>query len=297
MQSRYTGLETVKELTMSCIPVRPLKPGKKAPWPDASGAAQTYAAWRGEEAQTWFRQHPEANMGACLSPIDASPIVVVDVDLSDVPTNEHQRVWARLAAVDVVRCPTTWIQRTGRGNFQFFYFLSAFEQPPLRHTNADGLHIDLLSNGYVVVPPSNTNLEPPKHPGAKGGGPYQWVRGYDPWTVPLSDLTAAPPKLLAWWQSLTATSTLPPSAPLSVEGTGNITEYRNVTLTRMAGALSVKYGPDESGRRLRRINLERCVPPLPEREVATIIASIGKREDTGRAKDLGADTSELRFLR
>lgn len=283
--------EAAREFARNLIPVRPLRPGRKPPLPDASGAAMTLAD--PDQALEFFQQHPEANLGACLAPIGGSPIIVVDIDLCDLPVEKHESVWQLLRDLGLSSKDPVWIQRTGRGNTQVFYFVGPLYSQggdaaiPLRHTNAQGLHIDLLSNGYVVVPPSNTKDEPPKTPGGIGGGPYLWVKEHSPEALALIDLAPIPVPLLDWWRQLAGpqrpAKTDVPSAPGGLDSVADllktkITSYRNVTLTKIAGLLAQKHPASVVHDLLNSINQSHCVPPLQSHEVEAIASSIGGRE-------------------
>ena len=58
-------------------------------------------------------------------------------------------------------------------------------------TTQAGAALDLMTRGFVLRPPSNTNLEP------QGGGPYTWIKDHSPWGAPLTDLEPPPPQLLS----------------------------------------------------------------------------------------------------
>ena len=289
------------ELASNLIPIRPLKPGLKRPWPGPDGKALTLG--HPDLVEAFYRQHPEANVGACLAPIDHSPIIVVDIDICDVAEPERVKVWAHLKALGVSTQDTVWVQRTGRDNWQVFYWaLELGDTLPLRHIDAGGMHVDLLANGYVVAAPSNTRDEPPRTPGTKGGGPYRWVGGRSPWDYGLSSVSEPPPALMQWWRdevALLPDPTISRTAPADYRNNGlsavaglPITAKRNVTLTSIAGVLARTVGPSELAVQLREINRMRCIPPLPDREVEAIIRSINGREDRrpgSHLKDDGID--------
>lgn len=66
-----------------------------------------------------------------------------------------------------------------------------------------------------------------------------------------------------------------------------ITEYRNNTLTSIAGTLRNKgLNEEEIHAVLTRINEERCVPVLPEHEIDSIARSIAKHEAGDPARDV-----------
>ena len=278
--SNHGPRETALELASNLIPIRPLRPGLKRPWPGLDGKALTLG--HPDLVAAFYEKHPEANVGACLAPIDHSPIAVVDIDICDVAPEERQKVWTLLGSLGVSTKDTVWVQRTGRDNWQVFYWVLDMELP-LRHIDAGGMHIDLLANGYVVIAQSNTKDEPPKTPGVKGGGPYRWVPSKSPWDYSLSSVSEPPKALIAWWReqvvALPDPSTSAIQASYTDDGKTPITTKRNVTLTSIAGVLAMQYGPAEMAQQLRVINQQRCIPPLPASEVETIIRSINGREN------------------
>lgn len=286
--------DTALELVSNLIPIRPLRPYRKPPWV-VDGKTLTLSRY--EDVERFYTAHPVAGVGACLAPIDASPIVVVDIDICDVPELERPRVWEKIAELGVTTKAKVWAQMTGRQNYQVFYWWQPGDALPIRHVNAENLHVDLLANGYVVVAPSDTREEPPKKPGALGGGPYRWLRGKSPWDYSLAEVDPPPDRLLEWWRSLTTAHASAGGGVILPPDGEPITSSRNVTLTKLAGYLAKTFGPAEMAVRLRRVNQERCRPPLPAMEVETIIQSINHREDNSRAGDLGGSEDEIRLLR
>lgn len=299
-------IQAAVEFTANLIPVRPLRPGRKPPLSDETGAAITITDQ--DLARAFFEAHPDSNLGACLAPIEGSPIVVVDVDICDVPSAEHAWVWQMLRDLGLSSKTPAWIQRTGRGNTQIIYYAGDLYWEggdaaiPLRHHNAGGRHVDLLSNGYVVVPPSNTKDEPPKRQGAVGGGPYTWVASHSPLDIPLSDLAPIPPGLLAWWRRLCQPSREPTAdarlsrGPAAALLKARIASYRNETLTKIAGLLAQKHEPSLVRELLISVNLSHCTPPLPIREVETIARSIGGRESRKPQTAINQERNDERSL-
>lgn len=266
-------------------------PGLKRPWLGSDGKVLTLGHW--DLVEAFYCEHPEANVGACCAPIEGSPIIVVDIDICDVEEQERGKVWKILGDLGVTLKDTVWAQRTGRDNYQVFYWAPSWEVAlPKRHMNAGGLHIDLIANGYVVVAPSDTSQEPPKKPGIKGGGPYRWINGKSPWDLNLSDVNRAPATLLTWWRNQVEQAAFHPDPTLpdirrlqrgnsaldTILAEQYIGEYRNVNLTKVAGRLALHHNEGELLALLRGINQTHCRPPLPDREIVTIARSIAGRE-------------------
>ena len=160
------------------VPVRPLAPGRKLPIKSEQGSV--YTLTNPDTAAAWWEAYPRDNIGLCHAPIGGSRIVCVDVDVSEAPQEQHSAIVDHLRVLGVRRQARAWLQRTGRGNYQFLFAWRKAFPPPVKVTNAGGLHIDLLSNGYSVIAPSDTSQEPSKHPGQRGGGPYTWAYGHEP---------------------------------------------------------------------------------------------------------------------
>ncbi len=268
-------------LTNACIPVRPLEPRRKIP---VSQGSTVLTFDEPPDAVAWFKEHPDHNIGLCHGPILQSPVVCVDVDISEAPSEEHESLWLFLRHHGVKSGRPCWIQRTGRGNFQFFFsWFSGREgwPPPTKVLGAGGMPIDLLTNGYSVIAPSDTSGEPPKK-GKPGGGVYQWVEGHAPWDIPIHELCPTPLLLISWWKELLSVGhrTKHVTAPQLPDRryTEAIGEYRNVTLTSIAGSLAMKHSPHEVEALLLSLNQRLCKPPLADREVLTIALSINGRE-------------------
>jgi Primase C terminal 1 (PriCT-1) len=153
--------------------------------------------------------------------------------------------------------------------------------------------IDLLVNGYTLIPPSDTSREP------DGGGPYTWLPGRSPLEIPLVELDEPPKDLLDWWQSLSA-----PKQPRSPQTystpnwlTGPIPEgHRNESLTKIAGYYHRKLDDDSLVRHLvHQANQTQCRPPLSTSEVDRILDSILARD--GASHFRGVWPAKLEVIR
>lgn len=224
-----------------------------------------------------FEQLPQnnpPNIGVLLAPKCGSSLLVVDVDGAG--------AWPKLREFGLSSSGAHWISRTGSGNWHLFGYWPGPHLPPKRTIRAGGLPLDLLSNGYAVIPPSDTALEP------KGGGPYRWVKGHSPTDVPLAELDPLPGALLDWWQALGGVPG--PSAPAG-ERAGRAWELvkapipegsRHDTLVRVAGWLRIFHPEPVVLALLSCINEARCSPePLPPSETAAIVKSIFRYSQPG----------------
>ena len=265
-------VNTARDLTEACIPIVLLRPGRKSPIEGSGGS--WVVVTEPEDANTfveWATRSGPVNIGAVLAPKFDSHLIVVDVD--------SPSAWPQVRELGLSSADPVWISKTGKGGQHIFYY--ADESPPPRVIRAGGSAIDLLSDGYVVLPPSNTRLE------AKGGGSYSWVPGHSPGEIPLAVL-APPPYLLLkrWWQCATK-----PEPHGLWEGekpkllhllSDTIPEgHRNDALTRVCGWLRLYHPHRFVEALLLAINDARCRPPLDARDVRAIVRSINRYPQPG----------------
>ena len=217
-----------------------------------------------------------------------SPLIAVGLDLY-----KDRSVTDKAKGMGVTSSASCWIQRTGRGGNTLLYAHPDIELK--RDTLQEGSALDLLTHGYTLIPPSNTDKQ--------GGGPYTWVKGHSPWDIPLVDLVEPPQALLAWWLELHATP--PPYVRTAPGGTldmpscfqGPIDEgLRNTELTARAGYLHRMLPNDALVRDLvHGINQQDCKPPLAHGEVENILRSILPRE--GASHFRGVQPAKLEVVR
>lgn len=231
----------MKNLGFSVIPVNPRDKKPLIPWEEYQSRKAT-----AEEITQWWQKWPNANIGIITGAV--SGIIVLDVD-----GEEGQRS----IKDNKLSLPPTWAARTGGGGFHYF-----FKHPGNSVCNfvkrLPG--IDLRGDGgYIVAPPSI-------HP---SGNRYQWV------ISPKDEELAEPPDWLLELIQTTSTGKLDPE-----DWQRDIPEgQRNEELTRRAGSLlSRGIPPAEALTMLLAWNQKHCKPPLPEREVKTIVESIARRE-------------------
>ncbi len=247
-------------------PVFPCIPGGKAP---ATAHGFLDATTDPGQIEAWWAARPEANIG-----MPTAGLLVVDVDGADNPwPGDDQKA---LGAGPFSRTP-----RGGRHHL--------FRQPPGKCWNNTASRlapkVDTRANGgYIVLPPSIV-----------GGRPYQWAGNFE---VGPADLPEPPEWLVAqvdggadlFAQEPTSApgdgSVAAHGAPLAPQGAaaaagGNIipTGHRNVTLARLGGAMRrVGMSQQEIVAALARANQDRCRPPLKDREVERIAASVARYE-------------------
>lgn len=155
--------------------------------------------------------------------------------------------------------PYTLTADTGGGGCHFHYRYPEGVGRVPSGANVLGPGVDVRGDGgYVVAPPS----------------PHASGRAYA-WQDPEMHLETMP---LALLEALRAKA--PSGALTGAPDTRSVSEGgRNVTLTRLAGRLRrAGLEAEEILVALRMANDRACVPPLPDKEVATIAGSIGRRE-------------------
>jgi hypothetical protein len=212
----------------------------------------------------WWQQWPEANIGVATGA--GSDLWVLDID----PASGGEATFADLEATHGAIEPT-WCVESGGGGFHLW-----FRSPdaPLQTTAGRlGPGLDVRAEGgYIIVPPS-------RH---RSGNMYHWASGWHPTQA---SLVAAPAWLLELLHRPPPQKMIPPDA-YSIKGKrgGNHSQAlstmisegaRNATMTSLAGAMRRKgCGERAIVAALLVENVERCTPPLPEAEIATIARSV-----------------------
>ena len=267
--------EAAREFTENLIPVLILQHGLKKPY-EVNGTWATHDdPDEAEEGVRAYYQHTGKvpNLGILLHPKMDSHLICVDVDGCDTETVE----WLKSRGVS--RGELAWTQITGKGNghYHIFYWWTGDElQRQTKRAKDAGYSIDLLSNGYSVVAPSNTYLE------KDGGGPYKWIKGRSPAEIYVTELELPPDPLIAWWQELQALGESGTSGPGTSGSSGKawtllqevIPEgQRNGSLFRIAAWLR-QYHPQPVVEELMlAINEARCDVPLDRNEVLAVARS------------------------
>lgn len=232
----------------SPIPIEPRGKRPLVPWLEFQ---QRIA--EGGEIAAWFARWPDANVGIVTGRV--SGIVVVDVD-------------ARHGGLDSLRelerahgaLPPTVEATTGGGGRHLYFGVDAALH------NRVGLRpgIDLRAEGGCVVAP------PSIHP---SGRRYAWIKGHAPDAL-------APAALPAWFVALLRGAS-PSGHPLahwrSLVREGVAEGERNSTLASLSGHLLRRgIDADVALELLLAWNRMRCRPPLPDDEVARVMASIAR---------------------
>ena len=219
------------------------------------------------EVRGWFWRWPRAGVGVVTGRV--SGLVVLDVD----PAHGGGASLARLEAAHGP-LPATVACRTGGGG-RHLYFAHPGGVVRNRAGLAQGL--DLRGDGgYVVAPPS-------LHP---SGGRYRWEPGRSPW-----ELEPAP--LPGWLRERAAGGRGHPLAYWRALVHEGVEEgARNSTLASLAGHL-LWHGVDPyvALELLLAWNRVRCRPPLDDREVARVVASIARLHE-GSEREWGEGKRE-----
>ena len=242
----------------------PLRPREKRPiYPGGFHHASTDA----DQIVRWWTEHPDANIG--LFPM-RSGLAVADID-----GPEAEAVAAHLGLLSE---PTYTVQTSHAGfDRQHRYF--AYDGPPLgnlrlalvdgRLCAVDGTKPGLEikhSAGYVVAPPS---LHPDGHR-------YEVATPDDePAEFPVSARIAIRDGLR---RAPSSSSNSARNADTGPSANGVIAEgQRNAALASLAGGMRKRGAtPAAIEAALLADNAQRCQPPLPDKEVRNIAASIGR---------------------
>jgi hypothetical protein len=156
-------LAAALELAAAGLKVFPLSPKSKKPPRGSRGHKD--ATTNARTIRRWWKKTPNANIGiSCL----ASGIVVIDFDPRHGGLETFENLKMQLGAL-----PITVIAKTGGPDGGFHLF---FRHPGFPLVGTLGLGVDIKSNGYVVVAPS-------EHP---DGGLYAWA--HSPFETPIAEL-------------------------------------------------------------------------------------------------------------
>lgn len=201
----------------------------------------------------WYERWPDANVGVVTGTV--SGLVVLDVDAG----HGGEDSLAELERLHGSLEPTPESLTGGGGRHLYF------RHPGREIGNRVGLRegLDLRGDGGMVVAP------PSIHP---SGRPYRWRTGRDPREI-------APAPMPHWLRSLASGDTEHPGHPpahwraLVREGVAE--GARNATVASLTGHL-LRHGvdPDVVLELMLCWNRQRCAPPLPDDETASVVASI-----------------------
>ncbi len=210
---------------------------------------QKYCSSQPNDVREWWQKWPDANIG--LATGSASGFFVLDVD----PRHGGKESLQKLVKQNGM-FPKTLASNTGGGGYHLF-----FKEPEIKITNRVNLlpGIDIRGDGgYIVAPPSIH----------KSGLRYSWMRDFAE-----SPITEAPGWLLKLFNGREESRSFFDFSLKGSVGEGG----RNNFLTREAGKLR-RNGLEQNqiADELRKINAERCRPPLEESELMAICASVAR---------------------
>jgi hypothetical protein len=233
-------------------PVFPCAPGAKTPLTEHGFHDATIDP---EQIERWWSQHPHANIG-----IPTAGLVVIDIDgdanswLADNPDRLLELTCGPMALTPRGGSHRVFRQPTGKN-----WRCTEGRLAPKVDTRAEG--------GYIVAPPSVVD-------GDKG---YHWAPGLD-LDLPPDQLPEPPPWLAQELDRLAnGAARMARVAAVAPEANTIPSGQRNATLAKLAGAMRrVGMGQAEIAAALLQTNKDRCVPPLQQREVERIAASIAR---------------------
>ncbi len=138
-----------RELAQHGVPVFPCAPGGKRPIPERGFHEATVDAW---QVESWWRQHPRANIAVPTGA--ASGVVVVDVDVHGV---DGYAAFARAARSGLLPEPLA-VVTTPTGGRHLYY--SADPEHEQRSWQVGRAGIDFRGDGgYIIVPPSLRTID------------------------------------------------------------------------------------------------------------------------------------------
>ncbi len=243
---------------------------------DAHGRGGFHLATTDEDQiRTWWTRWPEAAIG--LRTGRASDLFVVDID----PRHGGDSSLDRLES-DHGPLPQTLESQTGGGGRHLFFRWPGRTVPCSTGRVASGIDVK-GDGGYVILPPS----------AHASGRSYCWLLGQEPGE-------RRPAGAPDWLLTRIEEARMPDSSALASGLATRDSEipkgYRNSTPASQAGHMRrIGMGVGAIQAALRETNARRCVPPLDEREVEKIAASIG-RYDPDSAHQALVEGWPQRFL-
>ena len=205
------------------------------------------------------------NLGVYVGRQKNSPLMVLDLDTtSGIEKARELGVTSDSSGV--------WVSRTGKGGWHIWYWEPDEDLPRTIHPENTGL--DLLVNGFAIVPPSDTSRE------ENGGGGYRWVDGHSPWDIPIGELSKPPERLLEWWRTIpdrrqqqSGESDAPRPGAWTFLKDGIPEGQRNDSLMRVAGWLRLYHPIHVVEQIVHCVNESRCDPPVGAQEVESVVRS------------------------
>lgn len=207
-----------------------------------------------EQIAGWWERWPDANVA-----IATNGLLVIDLDVDD---QGEPNQWLADQPERLIELAAAPLSLTPRGGKHFI-----FRQPPgvkCRNTASKlAPHVDTRADGgYILVPPSMA-----------GGRPYRW--GGERLDCTIDKLPEPPLWLFTGLTGGQIDTSVRVEAPTEAEKIPP--GQRNDALARIAGSMR-RIGMTEGEIRaaLRRVNSDRCTPPLDESEVDKIAWSVGR---------------------
>jgi len=215
-----------------------------------------------DEIEGWFRRWPDANVGLVTGRV--SGLVVVDID----PRHGGQASLERLRD-EHGPLPRTVEAETGGGGRHLY-----FAYPGVLVHNRVGIlpGIDLRADGGCVVAP------PSRHP---SGRRYRWAEGSSPDDLPLAAMPA--------W--LLPAADVDGHAAIRLRTGANCARRRRRGQAQQHAGLAcrppalARVDPPVVLELLHAFNRVRCRPPLPDDEVAQVVASITRLHERGATSE------------
>ena len=201
--------------------------------------------------KAWWKKWPDANIGIATGSL--SNLVVIDLDIDEdkgLDGVHEMTIWEH----ENGDLPETARAITGRGGSHIYF---KYEGSDLKNRTGiiDGVDVR-GEGGYVIAPPSI-------HP---NGTAYEWES--DPDEVAVAAVDDQVKKFLSIGANIKQAN-----EHFSLPETIN-SGQRNTTIHKMACSLqSQGFSDDAIWEAVRRENANRCVPPLEEHELETIVNS------------------------
>jgi hypothetical protein len=198
-------------------------------------------------AKRWWEKYPDANIGIASGMV--SRLAVVDIDVKNGAKGRE--------SIEKVKGMTpTLMAKTPSGGWHLYYLL----EKPLKSRNGLLPGVDLKADGgYVVAPGSKID-----------DTPYEWFDA----EAHLSAL----PNVVRELEENREHHAAPILNGTNGHTNGAIPEgERNATLASLAGSMRRRgLETDEIAAALKTVNLKRCSPPLDDKEIENISASIAR---------------------
>lgn len=236
--------------------------------PGKAPLLKDWSNWNGtsrEDVLEWFRNAKQrgANINIGIPLGSNSNMIGLDID------GEQGEIV--LKAISNGDLPSTWEFSTGNGR-RILYKLPPGLKTKKISIKGEGKHEEFA----ILCDGTQTVLPPSCHPSGKL---YQWKSKHSPRDIPLADCPS-------WILQQISKEFHPQSEPVTEEDWEKVLHEgeRNNGISRLAGSEFAKGNSKEEVLiAINKYNQNFCDPPLPDTEIATIIESIGIREEMSRA--------------